>query len=224
VLPEGYGVTMTLNDVVIRERIDSMPWQVKTYYPWVDVPIRFLMTETGKRVRLRATPKRPGSMPGAVFQPLLFPHFGPVDSIAPGEGDVFDRSMYLLDNIYPPVQWNGGFLRKGGSYLDTTGVRILGIQLSETGQVWHIPGANSDDDVDSARMLGVKTHAVLNGGGTYWFDASRGMPIGGEYQMIANLTLTDQKSGKERKGRQLIFTQYREADSLGSVDELFGDH
>lgn len=108
ILPDGYGMTVTLGQAVVRERLDSLPWTIRTEHQLVGQPIRFLMKEDGERVRLRETPAVGGAMPGAPFQPLLIPHLGGVDTVSAGAGSVFEREMWLLDNVYPPVMWQGG--------------------------------------------------------------------------------------------------------------------
>ena len=216
VLPEGYGMVMFLEDVVVRERVDTLPWAMKTEHPWVGKPIYFLMAEDGQRIRLRDTLDVPGSMPGAPFQPLLIPHLGGVDTVSPGAGSVFDRDMWLLDNVYPPVKWQGGGLRRILGIADTLGHKNMIVELSETGQVWYTPPVLGTDTL--------VTHTVLNGGGKYWISLDAGYPVMGEYQLMGNITFKRKKpDGEEdqRTGRQIISMMYSIDDLSSTLESLF---
>ncbi|MGE3802351.1 MAG: hypothetical protein AB7H80_15150 [Candidatus Kapaibacterium sp.] len=216
ILPEGYGMTMILEDVVVRERVDSLPWSMKTEHPWVGQPIRFLMGVDGNRLRLRDTLAYPGSMPGAPFQPMVIPHLGGVDTVSPGAGSIFDRDMWLLDNVYPPVKWQGGGLRKIRGVGDTLGHHAIVVELSETGQVWYSPpytGKNS-----------LTTHTVVNGSGTYWISLDAGYPVAGDHQLIGNITFTSTRpdgTEEERSGRQIISMIFSLDDLSSTLDSVF---
>lgn len=209
VLPDGYGMRVTLDDVVIRERFDTLPWVTRDVHPWTGTSIYFLMDAQGQRIRLRDTLDAPGTMPGAPFQPLLIPHLGPHDTLSAGAGSVFDREMWLLENAYPPVEFTGGVLRKILGAADTLGHRTAKVQLNETGQLWFIPPAGPD-----GRQM--RMHARVNGTGNYFIDFDYGFPVAGDYQMITNFTLTDQDGKNERFGRQRI-------SMIFHVDELMED-
>lgn len=212
ILPEGYGMTVTLEQAVVRERLDTLPWMVRTEHLWVDRPIRFLMKEDGERVRLRETPELSGSMPGAPFQPLLIPHLGGADTVSVGAGSVFEREMWMLDNVYPPIQWKGGTFRKILGTADTLGHPTLAVELSEVGQVWYTPPPVGTDTL--------VTHTRVNGGGRYWIDFDAGYPVTGEYQLIGNITFTN-SAGEERMGRHTISMEFQ-LDPLGNdLEELF---
>ena len=216
ILPEGYGMTMILEDVLVRERVDTLPWSMKTEHPWVGRPIRFLMGEDGERIRLRDTLAFAGSMPGAPFQPLVIPHLGGADTVSPGAGSVFDRDMWLLYNVYPPVKWQGGGLRKILGAGDTLGHHSLVVELSETGQVWYSPPA-----FGQAQLT---THTVVNGGGKYWISQDAGYPVTGEYQLIGNITFTNTRGdGKEeqRTGRQIISMIFSLDDLSSALESVF---
>lgn len=216
VLPDGYGITVTLLDAVVREQFDTLPWVVRADHPWVGQPIRFLMGPDGDRIRLRDTLKVTGSMPGAPFQPLLVPALGGADTVSVGAGSVFERKMWLLDNVYPPVQWQGGVIRKILGTLDTLGHSTVVVELSETGQVWYtpppLPGRSAED---------VVTHTRLNGGGQYWIDFDAGYPIAGDYQLIGNITFTNTETDEERLGRHTIFMAFQIDDGYDDLKDLF---
>ena len=197
ILPDGFGMTMTLDDVVVRERFDTLPWITRTEHPWSGTSIRFVMDRQGKRLRLRDTLDQPGVLPGAPFQPLILPHLGNGDTLQAGAGTVFDREMWLLENAYPPVLWKGGVLRKMMGGTDTLGRAVGSVQLNETGQLWFMPPAPPGRE-------SISMHSVLNGTGTYLIDFEAGYPVVGDYQMIANLTLTDGDEENQRFGRQVI--------------------
>lgn len=212
ILPEGYGMRMTLDDVVVREQFDTLPWITREMHPWSGTSIYFLMDRQGRRIRLRDTLDAPGAMPGAPFQPLLIPHLGPRDTLSPGAASVFDRDMFLLENTYPPIEFTGGVLRKVLGTADTLGVATMKVQLNETGQVWFIP-----PPVDGR---GIRMHARVNGTGHYFLGADGGFPVAGDYEMIGTLTLTDTAGENERKGRQRISTIFHR-DELGEDLDLF---
>lgn len=209
VLPDGYGMRMTLDDVVIRERFDTLPWITRDVHPWTGTSIYFLMDEQGERIRLRDTLDAPGTMPGAPFQPLLIPHIGPHDTLSAGAGSVFDREMWLLENTYPPIEFTGGTLRKVLGPADTLGHETAKVQLNETGQVWFIPPAGPGGEQ-------IRMHARVNGTGHYFIDFEYGFPVTGDYEMIANLTLSDANGENVRYGRQRI-------SMIFHVDELMED-
>ena len=213
ILPEGYGMTMILEDVVVRERVDTLPWAMKTEHPWVGRPIRFLMNEDGKRIRLRDTMNSPGSMPGAPFQALVIPHLGGADTVSPGAGSVFDRSMWLLDNVYPPVQWNGGGLRKILGVGDTLEHHTIAVELSATGQVWYTPPTIGKEKLT--------THIVVNGSGKYWISLDAGYPVTGEHQLIGNITFKNEGTEEERTGRQIISMVFSLDDLSTTLDFSF---
>lgn len=213
VLPDGYGMTATLDQAVVRERLDSLPWTIRTEHQLVGQPIRFLMKEDGERVRLRETPAVGGSMPGAPFQPLLIPHLGGVDTVSAGAGSVFEREMWLLDNVYPPVMWQGGGMRKILGTADTLGRHTLVVELSEVGQVWYTPPTTTGDTLI--------THTRLNGGGRYWLAFDEGYPLTGEYQLVGNITFTNSATGKERLGRHTISMEFQVDTAGKDLEELF---
>lgn len=207
VLPDGYGMSMTLNDVVIRERMDTMPWVTRDYHPWTGTAIYFVMDRQGERLRLRDTLDAPGVLPGAPFQPLLIPHLGPGADNPQKKNPMFDREMWLLENAYPPVQWKGSILRKVLGDADTLGRSTSAVQLNEVGQLWFFPkGPNGKEEISM--------HARLNGTGNYWIDFKEGYPVAGDYTMIANLTFADADGKNQRFGRQVISMVY-EIDQTG---------
>lgn len=216
ILPEGYGMTLTLDDAVVREQFDSLPWMVRSDHPWIGKPVRFLMAPNGERLRLRDTMETHGSMPGAPFQPLLIPHLGRADTVSIGAGGVFERAMWLLDNVYPPVQWTGGAIRKIIKRADTLGHSTVLVELSETGQVWYnppkLPGGGGDE---------VETHTRVNGGGHYWIDFDQGYPVAGDYQLIGTITFINKANGKERSGRHTMSTEFYIDDGYDDLLELF---
>lgn len=213
ILQEGYGMTVILNQAVVRERLDSLPWTLRTEHQLVGQPIRFLMKEDGERVRLREAPHVVGSMPGAPFQPLLIPHLGGVDTVSAGAGSVFEREMWLLDNVYPPVKWQGGGFRKILGTADTLGHHTLVVEMSEVGQVWYTPPTLSQDTLI--------THTRVNGGGKYWIAFDKGYPVAGEYQLIGNITFTNSANDKERTGRHTISMEFQVDTTAGDLRELF---
>ncbi len=196
-LPDGFGMVMTLDDVIIRERFDTLPWVTRTEHPWIGTSIYFVMDRQGKRLRLRDTLDAPGVLPGAPFQPLILPHLGGEANLHAGAGDIFDREMWLLDNAYPPVLWKGSVLRKMLGGADTLGRSVGTVQLNETGQLWYMPPAVPG-------RPSITMHSRLNGTGNYMIDFEDGYPVAGDYQLIANLTLGDEENKNQRFGRQVI--------------------
>ena len=216
ILPKGYGMTMVLEDVVVRERVDTLPWSKRTVHPWVGKPVRFLMGVDGERIRLRDTMDVPGSMPGAPFQALVIPHLGGVDTVSPGGGDIFEREMWLLDNVYPPVQWAGGGLRKILGVSDTLGHHAIAVELSETGQVWYAPPSGGGETI--------MTHTIVNGGGSYWISLDAGFPVTGEHHLIGNITFNNEDTGEQRTGRQIINMIFALDDPTTALDSVFKEN
>ena len=216
ILPDGYGMTVTLMEAVVREKFDSLPWVIRADHPFVGQPIRFLMGPDGERIRLRDTLEFAGSMPGAPFQPLLIPALGGADTVSVGAGSVFERKMWLLDNVYPPVQMQGGAIRKILGTQDTLGHPVVMIELSETGQVWYTPPPPPGSTGEN-----VVTHTRVNGGGRYWIDFEAGYPVAGDYQLIGNITFTNEQTDKERLGRHTIYMEYRIDDGYEDLKDLF---
>ena len=216
ILPEGYGMSVTLLSAVVRERLDTMPWIIREDHPFVGQPIRFLMAPDGERIRLRDTLLFPGSMPGAPFQPLLVPALGGADTVSVGAGSVFERKMWLLDNVYPPVQWQGGVIRKILGAQDTLEHSTVVVELSESGQVWYTPPALPGREKED-----VVTHTRVNGGGRYWIDLEEGYPVAGDYQLIGNITFTNTENDKERQGRHTITMEFRIDDGYEDLKDLF---
>lgn len=211
ILPDGYGMTMTLNDVIVRERFDTMPWITRTLHPWTGQSIRFLMARDGMRIRLRDTLDAPGVMPGAPFQQLLLPHFGATDSLGIDETSVFDREMWLLENAYPPVLWKGGVMRKYLGAIDTLGQETVVIQLNETGQLWYMPPALADGRTP------LSIHTRLNGACDYYFAPGLGYPVAGAGYIIGDLTFgAPDETDTPTQGRQIISMEF-------AVDQLTTD-
>src|SRR5690606_13368834 len=117
--------------------------------------------------------------------------------------------MWLLENAYPPVKFTGGVLRKVLGPADTLGHHTANVELNETGQLWYIPPPSMNGQE-------IRMHSRINGTGHYLIDFSQGFPVAGDYEMIANLTLTDGEGKNERAGRQRI-------SMIFHVDELQED-
>jgi hypothetical protein len=211
ILPDGFGMTMTLNDVIVREKFDTLPWVTRTVHPWSGQSIRFLMAPDGMRLRLRDTLSAPGVMPGAPFQPLLLPHFGGTDSVGYDVSSVFDREMWLLENAYPPVLWKGAVMRKYLGGRDTLGQETVAIQLNETGQLWYMPPTLEDGRTP------LSIHTRLNGACDYLFAPDLGYPVAGSGYVIGDLTFgSPDETDDPMQGRQIISMEF-------AVDQLSTD-
>lgn len=214
ILPDGYGMWMRLDDVVVREKLDTLPWMMRSGHAWVGETIYFVMTPQGERLRLRDTLDRPGTLPGAPFQPTVLPHIGNQDSMSGGAGGVFDRKMWLLENSYPPSYWQGGVMRKMLGAGDTLGHTTAALQLNEVGQLWYLPPPVGDQHP-------LEIHTRLNGAGIYHFDFEAGYPVAGDYSMIANLAFNEDPEGRERIGRQIISMVFHIEEPGTSLHDLF---
>jgi len=182
VLPNdgGYIMTTRMTQYAASETYDSLPPVVRDTSAWVNRPITFLMTISGKRLTLKAATDDPGTSPGGPFEPLLLPNLGD-DHTYVGSSGAFPNEQYMFDNIFPPVFWKGSTFRTIVGRLDTLKQKALEIQLSDVGNLsYQMPG-------DDANPI---TTATINGSGQYFLGTKLGYPIGGNYSLIARFTLS----------------------------------
>lgn len=203
VLRDGYIMTVVTEQYAATEWVDSLPPVTRTDHPWVQRPITFLMSPTGRRVDLVAGDTVPGNAPGGPFAPLLLPHLGGVATYIGASGS-FDNEQWTLDNMFPPVKWQGLVFKVLPRRLDTLDRKnVVQVDLTEVANVVHkLPG-------DSLNPV---TRTTVNGGGSYYFDTKAGYPVGGSYNEIARFTM-EFPGGKEVDGRHIIGMIYELLES-----------
>ncbi len=203
ILPDGYGMTVVMNQYVAREKMDTMPEVTLTSHQWLDREIKFLMSPYGERIRLRDYQEGDGVAPGEQFQPLLLPFIGDNLNTYIGASDLFELKHWLLDNVYPPVEWIGGVFRVVKGYGETLGVKTYSIELSETGHVEYLPPSPPG-------MEGHETviQTVVNSSHSLEFAYKAGFPVAGKVNLIGNLTFKNNTSDAEMSGRHFMTVEY----------------
>lgn len=198
VLKDGYIMTVVTEQYAATENIDTLPPIARTDHQWVQRPISFLMSPTGRRVDLVAGDTVPGNAPGGPFAPLILPHMGAIVTHVGGSGS-YDNHQWTLDNMFPPVKWTGLVFAVSPRRLDTLGRKnVVQLNLSEVANVLHkLPG-------DTANPT---TRTTVNGAGEYFFDEKAGYPVAGNYNLIARFTM-EFSGGREVRGQHIISTTY----------------
>lgn len=195
ILPNGNMLmTVELTEYAATERLDTMPQVTRTTHPWVGHPRVFVMSPTGRRLDMIRFDSIPGSTPGGPFAPLALPYLG--DSVAVRGNDVFTNRQWMFDNVFPPVGWDGTTFRSLNGMIDTLGERLFDVELTETAVVHYRPIGRSDS---------VITRSRINGAGRYLISPDRGYPVGGTYDLIADIDLTN-PHGESIQGRHLMST------------------
>jgi hypothetical protein len=200
VLPadSGYIMTIMTTGYAATERIDSLPPITRDTAMWVNRPITFLMSVSGRRLKLKAASDDPGTSPGGPFEPLLLPYLGD-DRTYVGSSGAYPTEQYMFDNVFPPVFWKGSTFRTIVGRMDTLKQKVLHVTLSDVGNLsYRMPG--SDDNP--------ATSATVNGAGDYYLGTKLGYPIGGTYNLIARFTMA--RPGKEKVDGRHILGMYFE--------------
>lgn len=208
ILPDGnYLMTVEWTDYAATERLDTLPEIIRTTHPWIGHPRTFIMSPTGHRIDMVRYDRFHGSAPGGPFAPLAIPFLG--DSVAVHGNDVFTNKQWLFDNVFPPVGWSGTTYRNLQGKIDTLGEMLDDIELTETAAVQYKPAGLPDSIV---------THSRINGAGRYFVSSSKGYPVGGTYDLIADVTLTN-AHGEEIQGRHVMSTIFELYNDQPTPDE-----
>lgn len=208
VLPNGnFVMTVEWTDYAATERLDTLPEVIRTTHPWIGHPRTFVMSPTGHRVDMIRYDKFQGSAPGGPFAPLAIPYLG--DSVAIHGNDVFTNKQWLFDNVYPPVGWSGTTYRMLQGKIDTLGELLDDILLTETAAVLYKPAGLPDSIITDSR---------INGAGRYFVSPSKGYPVGGAYDLIADVNLTN-AHGEQIQGRHVMSTIFELYNDQPRIDE-----
>ncbi|MBS1913367.1 MAG: hypothetical protein JST22_15375 [Bacteroidetes bacterium] len=178
IVPQGYVMTLRTTAYKATERRDTATPVVVTSHPWVGRSIRFLMSPTGRRLDLLASPNVPATGPGGPFAPMVLPNLG-ADSTYIGSSDQYVNEQWTVDALYPPIRWRGNCMRNVERRFDTLGNPVVEVSFSEVGNnAYRQPGKGDPT-----------TSSLSNGGGSYYCSARYAYPIAGNYEMINNLTM-----------------------------------
>jgi len=195
ILPNGnLAMTVEWTDYGATEHLDTMPEVTRITHPWIGHPRTFVMSPTGRRLDLVRYDRMQGAAPGGPFEPLAMPWFG--DSTVARGNDVFTNKQWLFDNVFPPVAWDGTSFREIRPEIDTLGGPVIPVELTETATVTYRPAGRSDSALTQSR---------INGGGIYLFSRLLGYPIGGHYDLIADIAMQNAE-GETVEGRHLMST------------------
>lgn len=200
VLPNGYIMTTTMREYGANETLDTLPTVRRTVHDWVGRSVTYQMSSTGFRVDMLRYKEDPGTVPGGPFEPLILPAFsGNPDSMFVVGSSIFPKDMWLFDNAYPPVKWNGTSLRRFMGTKDTLNRRSIDIQMNDVAQISYYPGGDNDAPM---------TQSKVNGSGNYLLNPELGCPISGTYDLIADITFTNPKTGEKVTGRHVMSVMF----------------
>lgn len=208
ILPDGnYLVTVEWTDYAATERYDTLPEVIRTTHPWIGHPRSFIMTPTGHRVDMVRYDKVAGAAPGGPFAPLAIPCLG--EGIEARGNDIFPNKQWLFDNVFPPVMWNGTTYRNLQGVIDTLGEELELVELTETARAYYIPTGMPDS---------ILTESRINGAGRYLLSSKKGYPVGGTYDLIADITLNN-SHGETVEGRHVMSTIIELYNDQPALDE-----
>ncbi len=200
VLPNGYIMTTTMREYGANETLDTLPTVRRLTNDWVGRSVTYLMSPTGFRMDMLRYKEDPGTVPGGPFEPLILPAFsGTPDSISVVGSSIFQKDMWLFDNAFPPVKWSGTSLRRYMGMKDTLGRRSLDVQMNDVAQIAYFPGGDTDAPM---------TQSKINGSGNYFLNPELGFPIAGTYDLIADITFTNPKTGEKVTGRHVMSVMF----------------
>lgn len=200
IVPDGYAMTMTVMSYIANERADTLPAVTRDNHPWVGRYISFVMSPSGKRLRLipSATPQAYGTAPGAPFQPLLLPELGSENSFI-GESRGMRTDPLLLETVYPTLQASNTMIRTTEERVDTLEEQTVRLAFSDAGSVVY-----SITNPDNQK---VTTKTVVNAAGHYYFVPTQGKVVGGSYVTFGNIEF-ETTTGQRATGRHIIGMEY----------------